>query len=189
MSSKTPRTVGTAIEARIAAGMTVHRISSLVLPWIWRGSLRPARSRKRSGGHQDRPFHQHENDGGDPENRPEEVVDPLGERALGIEGVERGVRNPDHRTGAQGETQGGQCQSTRPSRLRATGGIIGGDAFGESRASPTPRSGRSASAALTRSADGGARLRRRLRLQGRGLIQLLCIMAPSKRAATTPCRR
>ena len=39
--------------------------------------------------HQDRPLHQDEHGDGDPEDRPEEVVDLLGERACRLEGGQR----------------------------------------------------------------------------------------------------
>ncbi len=47
VSSKTVWTVGTAITARIRAGITVQTTSSLALPWICLGSWRPGRSRKK----------------------------------------------------------------------------------------------------------------------------------------------
>ena len=38
-------TVGTAMSARITTGMSVQRISSVVLPWTWRGGGAPSRRR------------------------------------------------------------------------------------------------------------------------------------------------
>ena len=44
---KMPRTVGTAMAARISAGMTVQMISIVVLPWTWCGSGSSGLPRKR----------------------------------------------------------------------------------------------------------------------------------------------
>ena len=83
------RTVGTAIPARIRAGMTVHAISSsgvaVDLAWF----LATGCVTEQEDGHQDRRLGRARRPDGDPEDRPEEVVDRLGERACRLEGGQR----------------------------------------------------------------------------------------------------